>query len=210
MELNYRAPILKNKLGCDKTCLKGERAKFEREIKCWIKKGIFALCDKDMKIGVLPLMAVVQPTKNTVRSILNYRELNKYITYHSYEDAIDVCEETLRKWRQMTGASKIVNLKSTCLQIHIARHEQTYCLTQLGFGLNVAPKILSAILKAVLKQKDNMREGTDSYINDVLVDEITVPASNFVNYLDNFNLTEKLLKSLEGTAALGLGLTTIG
>ena len=106
-------------------------------------------------------MAVVQPTKNKVQPVLDYPELNKYITCYSGWDAIDVCGETLRVWRQITGASKIVDLKSPYQQIHIARHlrkyqlvrykEQTYCLIRLGFALNVALKIMSAILKAVLK-----------------------------------------------------------
>ena len=32
--------------------------------------------------------------------------------------------------------------------------EQIYCLTRLGFGLNVAPNIMSEILKAVLKKEE--------------------------------------------------------
>ena len=58
--------------------------------------------------------------------------------------------------------------------------------TQLEFGLNVAPKIMSAILKAVLKKEDSTREGTNSYIDDILVDETAVPAFNLVSHLNKF------------------------
>ena len=63
------------------------------------------------------------------------------------------------RWQR---ASKIVVLKSAYLNIHVVRplwkyqlvwcNEQIFCLTQLEFGLNVTPKIMSAILKAVLKK----------------------------------------------------------
>ena len=77
-----------NKVDSYETHLKEERANFDIEIDCWIKKGILALWDKDVRMGVLPLMAVVQPTKNKVQPVLDYQELNKYIC-HSGGDAID-------------------------------------------------------------------------------------------------------------------------
>ena len=49
-----------------------------------------------------------------------------------------------------------------------------------------------------------MKEGADSYINDILVDETAVPASNLVSHLDKFGLKVKTPESLGGGAALGL------
>ena len=127
----------------------------------WIVEGITPW-DKGVRTVVLLIMAVVQPTKNKVWPLLDYRELNKYITCHSGGDAIEVCRETLRKWSQMTEASKAVDLKFAYLQIYVARHlwknqeviykEQPCYLNRLGSGLNITPKIMSAILKAVLKK----------------------------------------------------------
>ena len=41
---------------------------------------------------------------------------------------------------------------------------------------------MSAILKAVIKKEGDMREGTDSYVDDILVDETALPASNLVSH----------------------------
>ena len=56
------------------------------------------------------------------------------------------------------------------------------------------------IFKTVLKKEDDMREGTDSYIDDILVNETAVPTSNLVSYLNKFGLTAKLPESLRGAA----------
>ena len=44
-------------------------------------------------------MAVVQPTENKVRPVLDFRELNKYVACHTKE-GIDICEE-VKEWRRM-------------------------------------------------------------------------------------------------------------
>ena len=49
--------------------------------------------------GLLPLMAVEQPTKGKVRPEL-YRELNKRVSCHTGDEAIGVCADKLREWRQ--------------------------------------------------------------------------------------------------------------
>ena len=51
-----------------------------------------------------------------------------------------------------------------------------YCLTRLGFGLSSAPKIMTAILKTVLKKDVEVERATSSYIDDILVDEAEVTA----------------------------------
>ena len=109
--------------------------------------------------GVIPLMAVVQPTKGKVRPVLDYRELNDFVECHTGEDIV-VCDETLRKWRRLHGGLKLVDLKCAYLQIHVDKSlwpyqlvqykGKTYCLTRHGFGLNCAPRILMRILREVL------------------------------------------------------------
>ena len=46
-----------------------------------------------------------------------------------------------------------------------------YCLTRLGFGLNVAPLVMKAVLNKVLDQSPSVRQGTSAYVDDVLVRE---------------------------------------
>ena len=83
-----------------------------------------------------------------------------------------MCVMKMRKWRQLAGGTAIVDLKSTYLQLHVAKRlwlyqlvcykGKTYCLTQLEFELKVAPKTIVAVLKTVLTEGDKMREATDS------------------------------------------------
>ena len=93
------------------------RLKFEKEIERWIDERILIPWSGKVE-GVLPLMAVVQPTKNKVRLVLDFRELNKFVACHT-KDGIDICEEVMREWRRMERAKKIMDLKSAYLQIHV-------------------------------------------------------------------------------------------
>lgn len=210
-------PVLKNQIGCYEHALKGRvKDEFEREVERWIDEDILVPWQEEVDGGVLPLMAAIQPTKNKVRPVLDYRELNTYVMCHTGDDVTDVCGETLRDWRQMRGAMTIVDLKSAYLQIHVAKklwmHQlvkykgQTYCLTRLGFGLNCAPRIMTKILKTVLGKRKDMEAGTNSYIDDILVDETVVTAAEVVEHLAKFGLATKTPEPLEGGTALGLKL----
>lgn len=76
--------------------------------------------------------------------------------------------------------------------------EHTYCLTCLEFGLNVAPKVIATILKAVLEKMDSRENAVDSYINDILLDETAVPVQRVVEHLGKFGLITKSSVSLGG------------
>lgn len=69
----------------------------KQEIEKWIEEGILILGTEDATFRVLVLMMVVQPTKNKVRTVLDYHELNEYLSCHSGGEMIDECRETLRK-----------------------------------------------------------------------------------------------------------------
>lgn len=167
-----------NWVSCYKSTLKGAaEPQFEKEVERWIDEGILMPWSGKVE-GILPLMAVVQPIKKKVRPVLDFRELNKFVACHT-KDGIDVCEEVVRKWRRMKQSTKIVDLKSAYLQLHVDEKlwkyqlveykGEVYCLTRLGFGLNSAPKIMMAVLKTVLAKDDAVKRGTCSYIDDILV-----------------------------------------
>ena len=109
-----------------------------------------------------------------------------------------------------------MDLKSAYLQLHIARKlwqyqlvsykGKTYCLTRLGYGLNVARKIMAAVLKTVLKKGSKTKEDTDSYIDDIMVDVTKISLKEVVEHLKGFGLTAKSPESLDGGAALGFKL----
>lgn len=211
------SPVLKNRVSCYEHGLEGDvRDKFDEEVDRWIDEGILMPWGEEVVDGVLPLMAVIQPTKNKVRPVLDFRELNNYVMLHTGDNITDVCGETLRQWRQMRGAGTIVDLKSAYLQIHVAKklwkyqlvkHKgKTYCLTRLGFGLNSAPRIMATILKAVLGKERKIKEATNSYMDDILVNETVASAAKVVAHLARYGLAAKPPEPLDGGAALGLKL----
>ena len=87
---------------------------------------------------------------------------------------------------------------------------KVYCLTRLGFGLNVAPKIMSKILKTVLGEDKDVEGATSSYIDDIYVDVTKVGATSVIEHLRRFGLEAKQPEMLEGGTALGLRLERDG
>lgn len=208
-------PTLKNKIGCyDKQMDSKTREGFEEEVERWIQEGILAPWSEHVETGLIPLMAVVQPTKNKIRPVLDFRELNGYVRSRTGDDFTDVCTETLREWRQTSGAATIVDLKGAYLQIRISpdlwkyqlvRYKgKTYCLTRLGFGLTSAPRIMTKILKTVLGKNKDIESATHSYIDDILLDENKVTSAELIEHLSMYGLKTKEPESLNGGAALGL------
>ena len=126
---------------------------FDRVINEWITNGWLIPYTGEYE-GILPLMAVVQINKNKVRPVMDFRELNNYVSSHTAKAAI--CGEKLRNWRKMSDNLIMLDLRNAYLQISI--HEslykyqvikywnKIYTFTRLGFGLNVAPKIMTGIV----------------------------------------------------------------
>ena len=76
------------------------REEFEKEVDRWIEEDIL-IPWKDKVEGFIPLMAVEQPTKNKVRPVLDFCELNQFVDCHTCDDVIDNCDNTLGEWKQM-------------------------------------------------------------------------------------------------------------
>jgi len=137
----------------------GVHEKYTKEIQKWISNGWLVKWDGPVK-GFIPLLAVVQPTKDKVRPVMDYRELNAFVESHTGDEENAVCAEKVRAWRQLPGELKVVDLKDAYLQIRVSKElwqyqvvkfrGVTYALTRLGFGLTCAPRIMSMILKKVL------------------------------------------------------------
>ena len=193
------------------------REEFEKEVDRWIEEDIL-IPWKDKVKGFIPSMAVEQPTKNKVRPVLDFRELNQFVEYNIGNDVIDNCDETLREWRQMSADVSIVDLKSAYLQLKIKRDlwkyqlveykGNAYFLTRLEFGLNCATRIISKILKSVLARNESIKGATSSYIDDILVDESKVSSDAVVEHLRKYWLVTKDSGPMNVGAALGLKLTT--
>ena len=68
---------------------------------------------------------------------------------------------------------------------------------RLGFGLNVAPQIMKAIINAVLSQEEKVKEGTSAYLVDIYVNEDIVSSLHVKAKLTQFGLICKDPERLE-------------
>jgi hypothetical protein len=184
---------------------------FDEEVQDWIDQGWLKPYTGSYKC-LIPLMAVLQANKSKVRPVLDYRELNEHVSSHTGESV--VCGEKLRKWRRMGHNLKLLDLRRAYLQLHVSEDlwkfqvtkfkGKTYCLTRLGFGLNVAPKVMTAVVNAVLSSDPDVMQGTDSYIDDIVVNENIVSCERVQSLLMNYGLQAKSPESLIGGRILGL------
>ena len=212
---NGKEPTLSGTVDCYEKSLHEEtKREFDKEIRRWIDEGILVPWKEKVERGILPLIAVEQPTKNKVRPVLDYRELNQFIECHTGDEIADVCSDRLREWRRLEEEVKLVDLKSAYLQIRVSEElwkyqlvnyqGRTYCLTRLGFGLSSAPRIMSKILKEVLAAKVEIKEATSSYIDDIIVSTRKTDVKKVVEHLREYGLETKPVEEIEGASVLGL------
>jgi transposase InsO family protein len=191
------------------------RERYRAELESWISKGWLRRWDGPVE-GIVPLLAVFQPTKDKVRPVMDYRELNAFVECHTGDDKVAVCGEKIRKWRQLCGELKVVDLKSAYLQIHVSEDLWKYqvvkykgvhyALTRLGFGLSCAPRIMTSILGKVLSLDDHVHRATDHYINNIVVQEWVASAEEVRQHLAKYGLVTKEPEGLDGGRLLGIAL----
>ena len=109
---------------------------------------------------------------------------------------------------------QIIDLRKAYLQFHVDsslwRYQvveykgRRYCLTRLGFGLNVAPKIMTLVLNKVLSMDPVVRSGTDSFIDDIIVNNDIVSCDRVLELLHEYGLEAKPPENLAGGRVLGL------
>ncbi|KFD62540.1 hypothetical protein M514_09025 [Trichuris suis] len=162
------------------------RAAYEEELMSWIRNGWLIQHD-ERKFGparaLIPLMAVVQRNKGKVRPVLDFRELNTHID--TFTANCDVCAHKLREWRRQGTDVSILDLHKAYLQVRVDEslwpyrtvilHGRRYCLTRLGFGLNVAPTIMKAVVGHVLSLAPHLKKGTSACIDDIFVNQSIDP-----------------------------------
>uniref|UniRef100_A0A5S6QNQ5 Reverse transcriptase domain-containing protein n=1 Tax=Trichuris muris TaxID=70415 RepID=A0A5S6QNQ5_TRIMR len=195
---------------------KDARALYEEELRKWIDQGWLVPYDESKygpARGLIPLMAVVQLSKEKVRPVMDYRELNGHV--EAFTANADVCAVKLREWRRKGLNLAMVDLNNAYLQIRTDKSlwpyqtvifkGRKYCLTRLGFGLNVAPLIMRTVLNHVLAQNAVVRKGTSAYIDDILVNEDIVSARQVQEHLAQYGLSIKAPENVaNGARILGL------
>ena len=126
--------------------------RFNDGVRRWIAEGWLvpregAATPEDT--GLIPLMVVEHVTKGKVRPVLDYREVNQFVS--SSGATADVCGDKLREWRQMPKDCAILDLKDTymqsrahptCSKFQKVRFQgRSYELMRVGFGLACALQI---------------------------------------------------------------------
>ena len=157
-------------------------------------------------------MVVVQEQKLKVRPVLDYWELNSFVD--AFTANAEVCVQKLREWRQGVNVS-LLDLRTAYLQIHIDKalwpfqtvifRGQYFCLTWLGFGLNVAPLIMKSVIDAILSQDHAIKSSTSAYVDGILINENRVPVSHIQQHFLDYSLVSKdPVRLRDGARVLGL------
>lgn len=91
-----------------------------------------------------------------------------------------MCAQKLRQWRKLGESLEVVDLRKAYLQVSVDERlwpyqvvhwrGETFCLTRLGFGLNIAPKVMRRVLEFVLGKDAEVEGATDAYVDDIVVD----------------------------------------
>lgn len=192
------------------------RAAYENELERWISEGWLVAYDEEMlgaPKGLIPLLAITQPNKDKVRPVLDYRELNHHVDAHTGDS--DVCAEKIREWRKTGVNTATLDLSTAYMQIRVHKslwpyqtvmfRGRRYCLTRLGFGLNIAPAVMKAILATVLAEDKEIQAAASPYVDDIYVNESLVSVNRVQSHLLQFGLVCKPPQRVdEGARVLGL------
>ncbi|XP_043239685.1 uncharacterized protein LOC122390607 [Amphibalanus amphitrite] len=190
------------------------RAEYEAELENWIRDGWLSEYDEEElgpAMGSIPLMAVMQRTK--VRPVMDFRSLNKHVP--AFTGDADVCAERLRRWRQMGASVALLDLKKAFLQVHVEKalwpyqtvwfRGRRYALTRMGFGISVASSVMQAVLDLTVAQDPRVAAAVSTYVDDILVNEDKLPATQVAEHLQIYGLESKApQRASDGTRILGL------
>ena len=190
------------------------RQEYDEELETWLRNGWLQPYNEKEDgppRGLVPLMAVPQAKK--VRPVLDMRELNGHVAAYTADS--DVCADRLRKWRRHGRRVAVVDLRRAYLQLRLDRklwpyqtviiRGQRFCLNRLGFGLNVAPAVMKAVVRLIMAQDAAVERAVCPYVDDLLVDEAVVSAERVVEHFERFGLECKPpVRAEDGARMLGL------
>lgn len=124
-----------------------------------------------------------------------------------------VCQDKLREWRQFGSNCCMLDLKAY-LQLHIDQElqkfqairykDRLFMMTRMGFGLNVAPKVMIKVLSRVLSLDNEVDLGTDHYVDDIIVNLDKVSVSRVRGHLAKYGLVTKEPERISDARILGL------
>jgi hypothetical protein len=151
---------------------------FNKEVMKWINAGILVPYNADemgRPLCTLTWNPILQPQKNTkVRLVLDYTILNPFVRDEKFQSQSEICTEMIFKWRKCTTAF-LVDIDKAYTHIHVDDSllncqrvwvgDEPYAMTRMGFGLNIATRVLFLLLKHLLKGIEHVLP----YRDDILV-----------------------------------------
>jgi hypothetical protein len=201
------------------------RKKFYNEIETWVNEGYVVPAPKGFLKAVTPIMAIPQLHKSTpVRPVMNYEWLNTNMKSSPNEGrkAPISCPEYIRRWRAK-GISisdlYLLDIRKAYMQVRAdpsqtcwqgirlpwREDHQDWYMSRLGFGLNVAPKILTAILDFIWQENDL---DVESYIDDIIAHKKDIEKIREALKKNGFEIKEP--ESATGGRILGLEINDKG
>jgi transposase InsO family protein len=156
-----------------------QREWFEAEVRRWVDTKFLIPFENNYGSPrcILTWNPVVQLQKRNVRPTFDYSIINPYIKNPSIVAENEVCHESLRKWRRMNVAF-LVDVERAYMNVTIHpklyRYQvvkwngQKFVMTRMGFGLNIAPRVLKCLIEYILK-KANTCSATNPYRDDILI-----------------------------------------
>jgi hypothetical protein len=158
-----------------------QREWFNAEVGRWIEsKFLERYCQKYFGTVkcILTWNPVIQLHKTTkVRPALDYSILNPYIKNTNFVSQSEVCHISLQRWRKLAVAY-LVDVDKAYMNVEVDRSlypyqvvevdGAQYAMTRMGFGLNVAPRVLKCLIQQVLKEA-KLDDVTNPYRDDVVV-----------------------------------------
>ena len=149
------------------------------------------------------------------RPVFDFRDMNQEVASFP-AGATPVCANKIRQWRQIGTNCALVDLRKAYLQVYIDKSlwpyqavrwkGKTYLLTRLGFGLSIAPKILTAVVTKVLAQDEKIANAVTSYIDDLFVNESIVSSWEVKEHLAKWGLQAKEPEQLGRSVVRVLGM----
>ena len=124
---------------------------------------------------------------------------------------VPATDQKLREWRQQGADSVVLDICKAYLQVRldpsllkyqvVVYDGKKYAMARMGFGLNIAPKVMDTIVKYVTREFPNV---------DNFVDDLFMPRSIMTSVKDTlarFGLPTKPAEELENARVLGLQLS---
>lgn len=118
--------------------------------------------------------------------VLDFCELNGHI--NACIAHADICVQKLREWQKKAPtcqclSSEGLTYRCVCAPILVAitdltLKEKKYCLICMGFGPDLAPSIMWAIVDAALSNDDTIWQATSAYIDNIFTNEDTVSSQS--------------------------------